>query len=74
MRSRINHNGSIALERSVIMYLGEGGGNLNRFYVYTDLAIGSAVVHKHFKHKRYSVRVKDSNSSKHQISKLKIQY
>ena len=48
MTIRINHHRNTALE-----LLGEG---LNRFYVRTTLALGSAMVHKHAS---YSVRVKD---------------
>ena len=50
---RINHNRSTPLERSVIITGRDG--DLNRFHVYTILALGSAVVHKHTS---YSVCVK----------------
>ena len=41
----VNHSRSTALERSVRILLGEGGGGLNRFYVAITLALRSAVVY-----------------------------
>ena len=55
-RINMNHNRNTALERSIINYGGSGVWGVNRFYVRTTLALGSAVVHKHIS---YSVRVKD---------------
>ena len=42
-KSKINHNKSTALERSVINYW----GGWNQFYVYATLDLGSAGVYKH---------------------------
>ena len=55
-----NNNRSTALGRSVINGggggAGAGGADFNRCYVYTTLALGSAIAHIHA---NYSVRVEE---------------